>query len=196
MSKDDLDARMQRLAHRISETARRASEPLTRPRATPGPSEQRPSDHELIDELRAKAEAAESSAALQAQRCAMLEDQIERFQATIAELRRTPSASPQVDDMSDRFQAALLDIDRLTSERDALRRSANEWRTKARERSRDNELLEQRLARAEAELTRMREAEAERTRRLEDLERRTVEQRRELDVAERRAAHLRRHINS
>jgi chromosome segregation ATPase len=190
VSKDDLDARMQRLAHRISETAKRASEPLTRPRATPSPVEQ-----ERSAELLARVEAAEGSANLQALRCAALEDQIALLQATIAELRKSPSV-PLVDDLHARFQAALLEIDRLTSERDALRRSAQEWRTKARERSRDSEQLEQRLTRAEAELARLREREAKRQHDVEELERRVAEQRRELELAERRAAHLRRHLNS
>ncbi|MFV8753433.1 hypothetical protein ACNOYE_23020 [Nannocystaceae bacterium ST9] len=191
MSQDDLDARMHRLAQRISETTRRASEPITRPRPTPSIDAEPEPDPRLL----ARAEAAESSAALQAQRCAMLEDQIERLQSTIAELRRAPvAASSAVDGLHDRFQSALLEIDRLVAERDALRRSANEWRDKARERGREAEELEQRLVRAEAELARLRERDGDRQRRLEELERVAAEQRRELELAERRAAHLRRHL--
>ncbi len=180
---------MHRLAQRISETTRRASEPLTRPRPPSSPS------LEPDPELQARAEAAESSASLQAQRCAMLEDQIERLQSTIAELRRAPAAVAPAHDIQDRFQAALLEIDRLMAERDALRRSAAEWRDKARERGREAEDFGQRLTRAEAELSRLRERDAERQRRLDDLERLSAEQRRELELAERRNAHLRRHMN-
>lgn len=180
---------MHRLAQRISESSRRASEPLTRPR--PPSTTTREPDPELL----ARAEAAESSATLQAQRCAMLEDQIERLQSTIAELRRAPTSAAVLPDVHDRFSSALLEIDRLVDERDALRRSANEWRDKARERGREAESLEQRLTRAETELGRMRERDAERQRRLEDLERTSADQRREIELAERRNAHLRRHLS-
>lgn len=180
---------MHRLAQRISESSRRASEPITRPRS--------PSlvTREPDPELLARAEAAESSASLQAQRCSMLEDQIERLQSTIAELRRAPPSAAVAPDVQDRFQSALLEIDRLIAERDALRRSANEWRDKARERARETESLEHRLSRAEAELARLREHEVERQRRLDDLERTSAEQRREIELAERRNAHLRRHLS-
>jgi chromosome segregation ATPase len=147
VSQEDLDARMHRLAQRISDTQRRASEPITRPRPA---SESVARDRE--GELLARAEAAESSAALQAQRCATLEAQIERLQSTIIGLR----SAALVTDIQDRLQAALLEIDRLTGERDALRRSANEWRDKSRERGREAEALEQRLTEAEAELARLR----------------------------------------
>lgn len=189
VSQEDLDARMHRLAQRISESSRRASEPITRPR--PASTASREPDPELL----ARAEAAESSAALQAQRCAMLEDQIERLQSTIAELRRAPPSHASVPDVQDRFSSALLEIDRLVDERDALRRSANEWRDKSRERGREAESLEQRLTRAEAELVRLRERETDRQRRLDDLERTSAEQRREIELAERRNAHLRRHFS-
>jgi chromosome segregation ATPase len=179
---------MHRLAQRISESTRRASEPITRPR--PPSTVSREPDPELL----ARAEAAESSAALQAQRCAMLEDQIERLQSTIVELSAASSTSSPLTEIQDRFQAALLEIDRLVGERDALRRSANEWREKARERGREAESLEQRLSRAEAELTRLRERDADRQRKLDELERMAGEQRRELELAERRTAHLRRHL--
>ncbi len=197
MSQEDLDARVHRLAQRIESATRgRAAEPslITRPRPTPIEPSRGP---ELLDpELLVRLDAAESSATLQAQRCAMLEDQIERLQSTIAELRRAPTAVPTAQPSYDfdRFQSTLLDIDRLTGERDALRRSANEWRDKARERGREAEEFEQRLSRAETELDRLRGHDVERQRRLEELERISAEQRRELDLAERRNTHLRQHF--
>jgi chromosome segregation ATPase len=177
---------MHRLAQRISEAMRRANEPILVARLASTAS--RESDPELI----ARADAAESSAALQAQRCAMLEDQIARLQTTIIELRGPTSAAST--EIQDRFQAALLEIDRLIGERDGLRRSAAEWRDKARDRGREAEALEQRLTRAEAELVGLREREGDRQRRLDDLERTSTEQRREIELAERRHAHLRRHL--
>lgn len=180
---------MHRLAQRISESSRRASEPIARLRPTNAVS--RDPDPELL----ARAEAAESSAALQAQRCSMLEDQIARLQSTLAELRSAAPVAPPASDLQDRFQAALLEIDRLIGERDGLRRSANEWRDKARERGREADALEQRATRAENELARLRERDGDRQRRLDDLERISTEQRREIELAERRHAHLRRHLN-
>jgi chromosome segregation ATPase len=220
---DELDARLEALANRIDVSQGRVSawvEPATRLAASAPP----PSGE--VDELRGKLRAAESSGSLQAQRCSVLEDRVAELEAALVGARdqraraeaRAETARAEADraldqlethlsersgpspaqdpNFNEAIQARLLEIDRLTNERDALRRSSDEWRSKARtlRRERDDSTLA--LARTESQLQELRERDTTTRRRLEELEKQVGDQKKQLEVAERRTKHLREHIGA
>jgi uncharacterized coiled-coil DUF342 family protein len=220
-ARDDLDARLQALSARIAETLDRSRawvEPLARRADSSGP------DLDEIERLTASLHAAESNTNLQAQRCAALEDRIVELEAALvgardqraraealAEAARTEAdrALDQLEqaraqssersrpfDMGEALQAKLLEIERLSRERDHLRKSCDELRSQARElrRERDDSTLA--LARTTSQLEELREREIASRTKLAELERTVGEQRRELEIATRRAKHMREHLGT
>jgi chromosome segregation ATPase len=202
-ARDELDVRLEALSARIADTLDRTLawvEPLTR--------------------------APESGANLQAQRCAALEDRIVELEAALvgardqraraealAEAARSEAdraldqleqARAQSDERSRPFdmnvgealQAKLLEIERLTRERDQLRRTCDELRTQARELRRERDESTLALARTSSQLEELRERDIASRSKLAELERIIGEQRRELEIATRRAKHLREHLGS
>jgi chromosome segregation ATPase len=220
---DELEARLEALANRIDLSQARVNtwvEP-----AMPSAGSVRPANAAL-DELRGELRAAESSASLQAQRCSVLEDRVAELEAALVgardqraraeaqaetaraeadqaldqletHLRERSAPTPAQDPtFSEAFQAKLLEIDRLTNERDALRRSSDEWRTTARTLRRERDESTLALARTESQLQELRERDATTRRKLEELEKQVGDQKKQLEVAERRTKHLREHIGA
>lgn len=223
-ARDDLDARLEALSARIVDTLDRTRtwiEPLVRlgevSHSTEPPNEQ-------IEQLSASLQAAESSANLQALRCAALEDRIVELEAALigardqraraealAEAARSEAdraldqierARAESDERSRPFdmnvaealQAKLLDIERLTRERDHLRRNCDELRTQTRELRRERDESTLGLERTSSQLEELRERDTASRSKLAELERIVAEQRRELELAARRAKHMREHL--
>lgn len=215
----ELEARLEALASRIAATHQRVSAWVTSSSAPPA---QAPSPQ--LDELTGKLAAAQSSAKLQAQRCSSLEDRVAELEAALVgardqraraeakaetakheadhaldQLERqnseqsgpTPGLDPA---FSEALQAKLLEIDRLVSERDALRRSSDDWRTKARTLKHERDESTLALERTESQLQELRDRDTATRRKFTDLEKIVNDQQKELEVAERRAKHLREHI--
>lgn len=225
-ARDDLDARLEALSARIADALDRTRswiEPLMRTsevsRSTDGPSEQ-------LEQLSASLRAAESSANLQALRCAALEDRIVELEAAlvgardqraraealaeaarseadraldqIERARAESSERPRPFDMNvgEALQAKLLEIERLTRERDHLRRTCDELRTQSRELRRERDESTLGLERTTSQLEELRERDATSRSKLAELERIVAEQRRELELAARRAKHMREHLGT
>jgi chromosome segregation ATPase len=178
-----------------------------------------------LEQLTASLRAAESSANLQALRSASLEDRIVELEAALIGARdqraraealaeaarseadraldqleqaRVESREPRPFDMNvgEALQAKLLDIERLTRERDHLRRNCDELRTQSRELRRERDESTLALARTASQLEELRERDISSRSKLSELERIVAEQRRELEIATRRAKHMREHIGS
>jgi chromosome segregation ATPase len=178
-----------------------------------------------LEQLTASLHAAESSANLQALRSASLEDRIVELEAALIGARdqraraealaeaarseadraldqleqaRVESSERRPFDMNvgEALQAKLLDIERLTRERDHLRRNCDELRTQSRELRRERDESTLALARTASQLEELREREISSRSKLAELERIVAEQRRELEIATRRAKHMREHIGS
>lgn len=225
-ARDDLDARLEALSARIVDTLDRTRtwiEPLVRlgegSDSTEAPSEQ-------LEQLSASLRAAESSANLQALRCAALEDRIVELEAALigardqraraealAEAARSEAdrALDQIEraraesndrsrpfdmNVAEALQAKLLEIERLTRERDHLRRNCDELRTQSRELRRERDESTLGLERTTSQLEELRERDTASRSKLAELERIVAEQRRELELAARRAKHMREHLGT
>jgi chromosome segregation ATPase len=225
-ARDDLDARLEALSARIGDTLDRTRtwiEPLVRigevdrSHSSDSPSEQ-------LEQLSASLIAAESSANLQALRCAALEDRIAELEAALigardqraraealADAARSEAdrALDQIErvraDASERarpfdmnvgeaLQAKLLEIERLTRERDHLRRNCDELRTQSRELRRERDESTLGFERMTSQLEELRERDIASRSKIAELERIVAEQRRELEIAARRAKHMREHL--
>jgi hypothetical protein len=178
-----------------------------------------------IEQLTASLHAAESSANLQALRSASLEDRIVELEAALIGARdqraraealaeaarseadrafdqleraRVDSSEPRPFDMNvgEALQSKLLEIERVTRERDHLRRNCDELRTQSRELRRERDESTLALARTTSQLEELRDREAAGRNKLSELERIVAEQRRELEISTRRAKHLREHLGS
>lgn len=194
----ELQARLDALATRLETSLARARERPERP-TTVG-------DHHA---LAAKLDDAEARAHLQAQRCQALEDRLVELEAALdgaraaraqaealAESARQPEHRNGSLDakLAEALQTKLLEVERLTSELVELRRSNEEWRGRARSHRRELDGVTSKLERATAALDELRSRDEANSKRLAELERLVAEQRRELEVAERRAKHLREHM--
>jgi chromosome segregation ATPase len=221
---DDLDARLEALSARIDDTIDRTRtwiEPLVRlgemSSGVPG---------EQLGQLSASLRAAEANTNLQALRCAALEDRIVELEAALVgardhraraeamaeaarseadraldqlELARSESSErsrPFDMNVGEALQAKLLEIERLTRERDHLRRSCDELRTQSRELRRERDESTLGLERTISQLEELRERDTASRSKLAELERVVAEQRRELEVAARRAKHMREHLGT
>jgi chromosome segregation ATPase len=214
-----LDARLGELSERIADTLARTRtwiEPLVR---IEDGSRTAPSGDEI-----AALRAAEASANLQAMRCAALEDRIVELEAALVgardqraraealaeaarteadraideleQIRRESSEQSRPFDMSagEALQTKLLEIERLTRERDHLRRNCDELRTQARELRRERDESTLGLERTASQLAELRERDITNRAKLGELERQMSELRRELEIAIRRAKHMREHM--
>jgi chromosome segregation ATPase len=194
---DDFEARLGALSDRIADTLDRSRTP----RSTTAPS----------------SGDAEASADLQALRCAALEDRIVELEAALVgardqrdraealaeasrieadraldeleQIRRESSERSRPFDMSagEALQTKLLEIERLTRERDHLRRTCDELRTQARELRRERDESTLGLERTASQVAELRERDIANRVKLSELERIVAEQRRELEIAARRA---------
>ncbi|KIG16613.1 hypothetical protein DB30_04232 [Enhygromyxa salina] len=221
---DELHARIEVLANRIATSHARLDTTRVESSAAGVRVEPAPRPTAELEALQAKLRAAESSASLQAARSSALEDRVAELEAALVGARdqraraeaqaesaraeadraldqlerqkseRSGSSAPIDPTFTEAFQAKLLEIDRLVSERNALRRSSDEWRTKARTLTRERDDSTLALARTESQLQDLREREAAAKRKLAELEKLVGEQQKELEMAERRAKHLRQHI--
>jgi chromosome segregation ATPase len=182
----NVQARLEALAGRIDASLERMREWAVRPLAAPGPE---------IDALTAELRDAEARALLQAQRCQALEDQIAKLEAALVATRAaqapTPAESELDSKLGEMLQAKLLEVERLTSELADLRRNGEEWRTQARNHRRELDNVAPKLEQATAQLSELRARDESNQKRIAEFERTIVEQRRELEVAERRAKHMR-----
>jgi chromosome segregation ATPase len=179
-----------------------------------------------LEQLTASLRAAESSANLQALRSASLEDRIVELEAALigardqraraealaeaarseadraldqleqARVESSERSRPFDMNVGEALQAKLLDIERLTRERDHLRRNCDELRTQSRELRRERDESTLALARTASQLEELRERDISSRSKLSELERIVAEQRRELEIATRRAKHMREHIGS
>lgn len=226
-ARDDLDARLEALSARIADTLDRTRtwiEPLVRIGELPSGSHSADVPSEQLEQLSASLRAAESSANLQAMRCAALEDRIVELEAALvgardqraraealAEAARSEAdrALDQVErtraessersrpfdmNVGEALQAKLLEIERLTRERDHLRRTCDELRTQSRELRRERDESTLGLERTTSQLEELRERDTASRSKLAELERIVAEQRRELELAARRAKHMREHL--
>lgn len=231
-ARDDLDARLEALSARIAATLDRTHtwiEPLVRiGEASSGvaTSNSSGSPSEPLEQLSASLLAAESSAKLQALRCAALEDRIVELEAALigardqraraealAEAARSEAdraldqieraradssqrARPFDMNVGEALQAKLLEIERLTRERDHLRRNYDELRTQSRQLRRERDESTLGLERMTSQLEELRERDVATRSKLAELERIVAEQRRELEIAARRAKHMREHLGT
>jgi chromosome segregation ATPase len=124
---------------------------------------------------------------LQAQRCQALEDQLAKLRPVEAGLDSK---------LGEMLQAKLLEVERLTSQLAELRKSNEEWRTQARNHRRELDVAVPKLEQATAQLSELRARDESNQKRIAELERTVTEQRRELELAERRAQHMRQHITA
>ncbi|WP_146156220.1 hypothetical protein [Enhygromyxa salina] len=232
---DDFEARLDALVVRIDDSLARTQrwiDPIVRvvtddvDGELPRPVEREARGSAEVEELRAKLRAAESSAALQAQRCAALEDKAVELEAALvgardqrahaeataeAARREANQALDQLEaarssnsetaggldpSFGEAFQEKLLEIERLTRERDSLRRSSDEWRGRARTFRRERDEATLAHERAESQLEELRGRDAALRRKLGDAQKTMSEQQRELELAERRAKHLREHFKA
>lgn len=219
---DDLDARLSALSVRIADTLARKPEP-SEVRALASSD---PSTSDAIDGLTASLRAAEASANLQAMRCAALEDRIVELEAALvgardqrsraealAEAARTEAdraldeveqirretserSKPLDTNVGEALQTKLLEIERLTRERDHLRRTCDELRTQTRELRRERDESTLTLERNASQIAELRERDITNRVKLAELERTVSELRRELEIAVRRAKHMREHLGS
>lgn len=193
----DVQARLDALANRI-EAARVRVEEWIEPIA----ARVVPNDDALAATLRD----AEARAQLQAQRCSALEDQLAALEAALAEAHLARARAEALADDAHReasggnsldaqlaatLQTKLLEVERLSSELTELRRSNEEWRTRARNYRRELDSVTPKLEQATAQLSELRLRDESLSKRVAELERIITEQRRELDIAERRAKHMR-----
>lgn len=217
-----IESSLSRLANRkrysvISDGER----PVPSPSGAPDPAVQAE-----LDETRADLARAEGNVRLQAQRCAALEDRVAELELLLTretrarqeaelqgaaadrkveELRRDlesarkssgSAKSPASLEISRAFQEKLLEVEQLTRQRDTLRRSTDEWRTRARALQRERDELTEKFERAQVQLVDLRARDDNNKKRLEDLQRLSADQARELEVAERRTQHLRQRLGA
>ena len=214
-----LEPRLEALDARIDDALTRVRAWIPRPRAE-DTSEGGASRAEL-ERLRSQLATSGANVELQAQRCAALEDRIAELEAALVgereararaeavaedaqreaslaldqlELARSESSGPIDPTLGTALQEKLLEVERLTRERDALRAASSEWRSKAQayRRERDEATLAQ--SRASSELEDLRERDVTSRRKLAELERSVAEKERALEIATRRAEHLRQHL--
>jgi|GEM_PF-5515928 len=222
---DELDARLAALSLRIDSSIDATRRWVLRPAEIGGPdpdpaptldAKQR---DEQVSQLEGALASAQSSTTLQVQRCMSLEDQLAVFKRQLAQAKAVTAearaeatqARQTLDDrrgsgsgsgsgatggISAAFQAKLLEIEQLTRERDTLRRSTDEWRTRARTQKRSLQELGEKHDRAQAQLLDLRARDESARGRLAELERMVSEQRRDLDLATRRTEHLRERLGS
>lgn len=176
--------------------------------------------HERVEQLERSLASANANTDLQAQRCVALEDRVAQLEASlVGAAQQLARAQATADDaklalatahdeieglrhssgdgqMSAAVQAKFLEIEQLTRERDTLRRSSDEWRTRARKRKREHDELSEKYDRAQAQLLDLRARDEEARRKLSTLERTVAEQTRDLDMAQRRTQHLRARLNA
>jgi chromosome segregation ATPase len=228
-ARDDLDARLEALSARIVGTLDRARtwiEPLVRIGQMPLGSHSTDAPSEQLEQLSASLRTAESSANLQALRCAALEDRIVELEAALvgardqraraealAEAARSEAdraldqieraraesserARPFDMNVGEALQAKLLEIERLTRERDHLRRNCDELRLQSRELRRERDESTLGLERTSSQLEELRERDTTSRSKLAELERIVAEQRREIELAARRAKHMREHLGT
>jgi septal ring factor EnvC (AmiA/AmiB activator) len=218
-ARDELDVRLEALSARIADT-------LDRSRAWVEPLARQGDKSAEIEQLTASLHAAESSANLQAQRSAALEDRIVELETALigardqraraealAEAARSEAdraldeleqergqsserSRPFDMNVGEALQAKLLEIERLTRERDHLRRTCDELRTQTRELRRERDESTLALARTTSQLEELRERDIASRSKLAELERIVAEQRREIELAARRAKHMREHLGT
>ena len=210
----DLDARLDALALRVEASLARARTRVEQ--ATPS------FDHAEQAARDARLEAAEASALLQAQRCRALEDRIAELEAALVGAREqraqavaaAESAREQADRALDQLEAApsnsngmeaklnealqakLLELEGMSSELVGLRRANEDWRGRVRTLRRDRDRATAEVERMAPQLSELSERDEASRKRLAELERLVVDQRRELELAERRAKHLREHMGA
>jgi chromosome segregation ATPase len=200
----DVQARLDALAKRVEASLVRVLERVEPPSLAP--------DGPQHDGLAAELRDAEARAQLQAQRCMALEDQVAALEAALTEARiaraeaealaeatRREASLNQVGNSLDSqlaatLQAKLLEVERLSSELTELRRSNEDWRTRARNHRRELDSVTPKLEQANAQLSELRLRDESNSKRIAELERAITEQRRELEIAERRAKHMREHM--
>ena len=214
-----LEARLGALAARIDAALALASARI----AIPETGVQEGARRAELDALRGKLGAAEANVSLQAQRCAALEDRIAELEAALVGAReeraraeamaehaqreaelaldqldnaRSERSTPIDSSLGATLQEKLLEIERLTRERDALRESSSDWRSRAQAYRRERDEATLTLSRTTSELEDLRERDVAARRKLGELERRLSEKERALEVATRRAEHLRQHLGS
>lgn len=219
--RDELDARLDALATRIDDALSRA-QPRVVARATgrDGVVEQlhaqldrAPADVNL-QALRCQAledHIVELEAALvgardhRARAEALAESARREADAALDELERLRSNSARASEASDlnvelslgeALQTKLLEIERLTRERDALRTTCDELRGRNRELRRERDESTLALERLHSQVEELRVRDGASRSKLAELERVVDEQRRELELAERRAKHMRAHMGA
>ncbi|MFO7564517.1 MAG: hypothetical protein R6X02_17865 [Enhygromyxa sp.] len=204
------------LETRLDALARRVETSLTNVREGRVSSPRLQSGEHHAEALRA----AEAGAQLQAQRCRALEEQLATLESALADERaareqaeanaesareqlvqfedsgREPEGAALDLKIAETLQAKLLEVERLTSELAELRRSNEEWRSRARSNRRELDSVAAKLERASTQCNELRAREEAASRRVAELERVVAEQRRELELAERRAKHLREHMSA
>ena len=123
--------------------------------------------------------------------------------ATLDELERLRSSNTRASEannlnvepsLGEALQTKLLDIERLTRERDGLRTTCDELRGRNRELRRERDESTLALERIHSQVEELRVRDTASRSKLADLERVVDEQRRELELAERRAKHMRAHM--
>jgi chromosome segregation ATPase len=182
----DVQARLEALAARIDASLDRMREVFAPPpAAAPAPV---PVSGPELDALAAALRDAEARALLQAQRCQALEDQVAKLEAAKSNQVGLDSK------LAEMLPAKLLEVERLSSEIAELRKSNEDWRTQARNQRRELDNVVPKLEQATAQLSELRARDEWNQKRIGELERTIAEQRRELEVAERRAQHMRQHI--
>jgi chromosome segregation ATPase len=211
----DVQARLDALANRLETSLLRARAPVARATV-----EHIGDDDALAIALRD----AEARTQLQVQRCQALEQQRAELEAELVEAhaaraqaealadaarreadlalqrldaaRREQAGSSLDNTLSATLQGKLLEVERLTSELAELRRSNEDWRSRARNHRRELDSLTPKLELATAQLGELRNRDEALSKRVAELERTVAEQRRELEIAERRAKHLRQHMGT
>ena len=215
----DVQARLDALANRIEAALERVRQPIERPSFAPA---NHPADG-LAAELLREAEArallqAQRCMALEDQVAALEATVTEaRFARAEAEARaeaarreaalaleqleashREPVGNRNDNSLDNQLaatlQAKLLEVERLSSELAELRRSNEDLRTRARNHRRELDSVTPKLEQANAQLSELKLRDESNSKRIGELERIIAEQRRELDIAERRAKHMREHM--
>jgi chromosome segregation ATPase len=193
------------------------------PHARPGTGGADGIDGAEIDRLRSQLDAAGANIGLQAQRCGALEDRIAELEAALVgerdararaeavaedaqseasvaldqlEIARSERSAPIDRNLGAALQEKLLEVERLTRERDSLRAASSDWRSKAQAYRRERDEATLALSRTSSELEELRERDAASRRKLGELERLLAERERALEIATRRAEHLRQHLGS